>query len=396
MSESGRETTIGAGSIRPIVITSSALLLGWALVEPAGLFVVDSPVLFEARYVVGYVTVVPCCIGMIRMARNLERDEIPVEFHSSIGRYWVLGASGFLAFNVALMTFFPMESPWLVSSWLRWPVALGGAVGLFVGVSQTHSIVNTLRAERQSLRAQHMETQRDLIDHLNGILRHEVLNSTQVIIGTAGSIQDADEPVEPTDERIERIHRHGEELTAVIQEVKALLNATQSDRDLRPVDLADVLRREAETIREDHPEVDLELRVDDDDVCVRGDELFDRIFGSLFRNAVEHNDTGSLRISVVVETTAQSAVVSVSDDGDGIPERKLETLFDRPQTTDNGLGLYLVAELVGSYRGTIDLVATGNEGTTFEIAFPLADGDPGANPDPDPETDSSVNAERQV
>jgi len=384
VSETSRGSTIAPGSIRPIVITSSALLLVWSLVEPVGLFAVGSPVPVETKYVVGYVTIVPCCIGTIRMARNLHTDEIPVEFHSSIGRYWVLGASGFLAFNVALMLFFPTESVWVVSSWLRWAFSLGGAIGLFVGISQARSIVHALRAERQSLRAEHMERQRDLIDHLNGILRHEVLNSTQVIVGTADAIRDADEP---TDERIERILRHGEDLTAVIQEVKTLLNATQSDRNLRPIGLADVLRTEAERIREDHPEVDLELRVADD-VAVRGDELFGRIFGNLLRNAVDHNDTASLGISVVVETVSGSAVVSVSDDGEGIPERKLETLFDRPQTDDNGLGLYLVSELVESYGGTIDLVDTGDEGTTFEITFPVADADPSPGPETGPERDT--------
>jgi len=402
-----RGSTIGPGSIKPIIITSSILLLGWSLVEPVGLFAVDSPVLLEARYFVGYVTIVPCCVGTIWMARNLQTDEVPVEFHSAIGRYWVLGAIGFLVFNVALMLFFPTESVWLVSAWSRWALSLGGAIGLFIGISQVRSIVHTLRAERQSLRAEHLETQRDLIDHLNGILRHEVLNSTQVIVGTADAIQDADEPVEPTDERIERILRHGEELTTVIQEVKTLLNVTQPDRKLRTIDLVDVVRTEVEKTRDHHPEVDVAVQVDDD-VHVRGDELFGRIFGNLLRNAVDHNDTDSLRISVVVERVVGSAVVSVSDDGGGIPERKLETLFDRPQTDDNGLGLYLVAELVESYGGTIDLVDTGNEGTIFEITFPVAESDrsvdpesgPNRNQDTDPstnpETDTGVDAEQRV
>jgi len=393
-----RGSMIGPGSIKPIIITSSILLLGWSLVEPVGLFAVDSPVLVKARYLVGYVTIVPCCVGMIRMARNMEGDAVPVEFHSSIGRYWLLGSGGFLLFNVSLMLFFPMESVWLVSSWLRWAVSLGGAVGLFIGISQARSVAQTVRAERQSLRAEHLETQRDLIDHLNGILRHEVLNSTQVIVGTTDAIRDADEPVEPTDERIERIHRHGEELTAVIQEVKTLLNATQPDRTVRPTALADVVRTEVDTLRDDYPEVDFDVRVVDD-VRVRGDDLFGRIFGNLLRNAVDHNDTDSLRISVIVERVAGSAVVSVNDDGDGIPERKLGTLFDRPQTDDDGLGLYLVAELVESYDGTIDLIDTGNEGTTFEITFPVAksdsgsSGDPGSGPNRNPDTDPSTNPE---
>lgn len=59
--------------------------------------------------------------------------------------------------------------------------------------------------------------------------------------------------------------------------------------------------------------------------------------------------------------------VRVGDNGPGISPLMRETLFEQSQRADHGLGLYLVRELVVRYGGNIDLVETGQDGSTFEI-----------------------------
>ncbi|SFR97145.1 Signal transduction histidine kinase [Halomicrobium zhouii] len=354
-----------------IISASGFLLLLWSILEPVVLFTSGSSTIFQARYIVGHVTIVPSCLGLIWGGQWLRTSEIPVEHHRRIGLYWILGGVGFLVFNIGLMTFFPTDSLWVVTNWIRWALTLGLAVGLVLGISHSRSIFTTLTAERQTLRAEHMAKQRDLVDQMNGILRHEVLNSTQVIVGNASLLRESDEPIEPTDERLQRILRQGEEVTTVIQEVRSLLSTIQADRQLEPVNLSQSIRAEIAKTEERHPGVSVAADVSDD-IYIEADEVFGRILSNLLGNAVQHNNLSGLVLTVDAEVRDESVRVVIQDNGGGIPEDELETLFSRPDIGDHGLGLHLVKELTLSYGGTIDLIETGEAGTTFELRFPVS------------------------
>ncbi|WP_135663455.1 sensor histidine kinase [Halorhabdus rudnickae] len=353
-----------------LVLGSGVILLGWSLLELVGLFAVGSPVASEPRYMIGYVTHIPASLGLMWGGKWLQESELHSKYYRSVTTYCAVGGFGFLVFNVGLMSFFPSESIWLTINWLRWALSLGLIVGLYVGISQARTIYHTLMAERQSLRAQHLEQQRDLVDDMNSILRHEVLNATQTILGTVGLLQDESKPIDPEDERLERIRHQGQELADVIRDVRSLLHTKQDGRELEAINLTEVLRSEVENVRDRHPTVEIEESVPEA-VTVRGDELLGRVFGNLLANAVEHNDPADLRIRVAGTVRDGAVVVRIEDDGDGIPDRNLDMLFERPRHGDHGLGLYIVSKLLDSYGGSIDVVTTGDEGTAIEVTLPL-------------------------
>lgn len=350
---------------------SGALLLVWSLLEPVGLVAISSPDVFKLRYGIGYVTIVPSCLGLVWGGRWLAKSDVSADYDRTVGSFVLLGGAGFLVFNVFLMLFFPTESIWIVANWVRWALSMGLGVGLVVGISYSRGLSERITAERHSLRAEYMQEQRDLVNQMNDILRHEVLNAAQVVHGNAALLRDADERIDPADERIERIYHQGEELTDVVREVRALLDTIEEERSLETVQLGTVLDGEIRTLRSNHPDIEVETDVPAD-LTIEADELLGRVFGNLLRNAAEHNDPDSLRITVEADVTADSVVVTIRDDGDGIAETELETLFDRPQVGTHGLGLYLVNRLVESYGGTVTLAETGPDGTTFRLEFPRA------------------------
>lgn len=80
------------------------------------------------------------------------------------------------------------------------------------------------------------------------------------------------------------------------------------------------------------------------------------------------------RISVSVEAADDEAVISVSDNGVGIPPEVRDRLFDPRFSTkpDNeGLGLAIVRDIVGSARGTVEVFSEVGIGTTLTVKLPV-------------------------
>jgi len=100
------------------------------------------------------------------------------------------------------------------------------------------------------------------------------------------------------------------------------------------------------------------------------DQIY-RVFINLMRNAA---DAGARTVRVSAKRTAQGAVVTVADDGPGIPPKAQERLFQpfagtvRPGGT--GLGLAIARDLLRAHGGDILLAATGRDGTQFRLHVP--------------------------
>lgn len=97
---------------------------------------------------------------------------------------------------------------------------------------------------------------------------------------------------------------------------------------------------------------------------------------NLARNGMEAmEDKGVLHISTRHEQ--DSIVLSIRDEGTGIPQDKIKHLFEPFFTTKQrgtGLGLSLCLSIAERHRGRIDVSSKLGEGTTFVVSFDLATG----------------------
>ena len=104
--------------------------------------------------------------------------------------------------------------------------------------------------------------------------------------------------------------------------------------------------------------------------------LFEWVMENLIKNAVDAMDgNGSITVSVAVE--GETAYVTVSDTGKGIPRKNFKTIFNTGYTTKTrgwGLGLTLARRIVDQYHGGHIYVKDSEpgRGTTFRIDLPLA------------------------
>jgi signal transduction histidine kinase len=124
------------------------------------------------------------------------------------------------------------------------------------------------------------------------------------------------------------------------------------------------------------------------DMVAYGDEhLLARVFDNLLRNAVQYNrDGGTVEVTGHFEEAAGDwttgfAVVEIRDTGSGIAEQDRDRIFERFYRTDEsrsrrtggvGLGLSICREIVTLFGGTVRVLASSPEGSTFEVRLPGA------------------------
>ncbi|MDQ3510427.1 MAG: PAS domain S-box protein, partial [Pseudomonadota bacterium] len=105
-----------------------------------------------------------------------------------------------------------------------------------------------------------------------------------------------------------------------------------------------------------------------------------QIFGNLLNNAAKFSDSGG-RITVMVEQREGEAIARVRDTGIGIPQDKLEAIFDMFTQADQslershgglGIGLTLVRQLVEMHGGSVGVSSAGaGMGSEFVVRLPL-------------------------
>lgn len=347
-------------------------------------------------FLAGTATTLPFLLGVAYAGEWLEASGVDAARHGRVWR-WTLGAAvTSIAINVVLMTVLPVASALQAFAWLRWGASVGAGVGALVGVTEARAVQNASDAARSEARATHFERERDRLDYLNSLLRHEVLNAANEIQGYASLLRDEHDPDSPVAEYTDRIDDRTDALTSVIDDVSVLLQASRQPDAVDPVDAAAVVEDECERLSDRYDDAWVSV-VALETAPVATDSLLSRVVRALLENAVEHDDEGAeTTVSVTVDAGDDLVTVRVTDDGSGVPDAAVESLFERPsrRTADHPLGLYIAAKLVEGYGGEIPLVETGPSGSTFEVTLPAADADQsiGVQSDERPVAEAGVEA----
>ncbi|HEY1022031.1 MAG TPA: ATP-binding protein [Flavisolibacter sp.] len=101
-------------------------------------------------------------------------------------------------------------------------------------------------------------------------------------------------------------------------------------------------------------------------------------FLNIIINAVEAMEPDKGILSITIDTAKDLHIVTIQDNGCGIPEENVSRLFEPYFTSKrNGMGLGLAATLniLQSHRANIDVSSVLKQGTTFTISFPAVAAD---------------------
>lgn len=357
--------------IPPIILGSGILYLCVVVIEMVYVLFVSNPL--GDAWIAGLVTSVPFIFIVIYQGVWLPTSFVSPRRYQRVGLWYVGGLSIFVIINLIIMITITPDSGFEFLSWGRWAMTIGAGIGLLIGVFEARSVKKAIEAERERVRAEEAENKNEMLKYLNATLRHEILNSTSIITGYADLALSEQDTNESISNKLSIIKSHTQEMEGVIEDVRLLLEASKNEADTQPIDLIELLTEEIETIQNTYSEVVIETSLPEYAVA-EADQPLRRVFANLFHNAVEHNNAETPQISVAVKMEPNDIIIEISDNGPGIPDDRLDTVFDQNVRHDSnhGLGLALTQTIINSYDGSIKIAETDSDGTVFELRLTRA------------------------
>ena len=213
----------------------------------------------------------------------------------------------------------------------------------------------------------------------NRILRHNLRNDLNVVLGHAENIGDEHPDAEREAGIIRRKANELIEISEKAREVGKTLDA--DDRTRRQIDLTTCVERTCAEFRQTYPDADVTADLPDA-VTVYADKTLEAAIGEVLENAIEHNDRARPTVTLSVSAAGGNdewVELTVADDGPGIPEEERTVLVEGEETAlhhGSGLGLWLANWIVGKFGGELRF-GTGETGVEAEAATGEAHHDAG-------------------
>jgi signal transduction histidine kinase len=232
------------------------------------------------------------------------------------------------------------------------------------GRDEIHRLATTLNQmldRQEAARAR----QRSFVADAAHELRSPLAN-LRVALEVAGHHGEAP-PVEDLLADVDRLIRLADDLLLLAR------TETRAPARAAPVELVDLASRTAER----YPGVRVKPALYGPQWTVGDEVALERAVANLLDNAVRHARDA---VTVAVTRDGESVLVTVADDGPGIPAADAERVFDRFTRLDDartrdaggaGLGLAIVREIVTAHGGTVRL-ADADPGVRAEIRLPAA------------------------
>lgn len=197
-----------------------------------------------------------------------------------------------------------------------------------------------------------------------------ISNAAHQLRNPAAAVQSMAEAVRDAKDEDERDRRIVELVAASRRSAKIAVQLLSLDRlkqpaqeaDFKPLELRDLLRSACADMG---PQVlanglDFELKMADQDVWIKGDQIYlVEAVKNLIDNAMTHGGKSLSQITVSLQAEADTALITVEDDGKGLNPDQSEAAFSRfsqvGPSTGSGLGLAIVASVAERHQGRVKI-----------------------------------------
>jgi PAS domain S-box-containing protein len=261
--------------------------------------------------------------------------------------------------------------------------ATGGMLGILIDISDSKELEREMEVARELAESAN-ETKSAFLANMS----HELRTPMNAIIGYAEMLKEdaEDDENEEIIPDLDHIITAGRHLLQLINDVLDIskIEAGRMELYLEDFDIATMISDAASTVTtlvEKNNNV-LDIQVEENLGSMHADLTKVRqIVFNLVSNAAKFTSDGKVGIEAsAVEIGGQSCIrLAVTDTGIGIPEEKLEHIFEEFSQADNsttrnyggtGLGLALVRKFARMMGGDIRVESTTGEGSTFILEVP--------------------------
>ncbi|MYS79890.1 sensor histidine kinase [Embleya scabrispora] len=212
---------------------------------------------------------------------------------------------------------------------------------------------------------------------------HELKTPVGALSLLAEAVMDASDDPEAIIRFAGRMQIESARLTNLVQELIDL-SRVQNDHPLHhvgPVPLDELVAEAADRCRQAAESKQITLAIGGDrELIVPGDHnQLVMALGNLVENAVNYSPART-RVDIEVRAEARMAVITVSDQGLGIPQRDLDRIFERFYRVDparsratggTGLGLSIVKHIAAGHGGEVTVRSLEGVGSTFTLVLPF-------------------------
>ncbi len=201
-----------------------------------------------------------------------------------------------------------------------------------------------------------------------------VRNPAAALAGTINRILKKEDLPEPLRERLSGLVAEANKLESIVRDYENILKTRHTMFEVE--DLNDLISSILPLVEAERRSKNVSLRVrlwDTPLRCMANRQFLRVALQQVLKNAVEAAPEEG---NVTVATTAseRDVIVSVSDDGPGIPADEIPQIFNlfySKKMYSMGMGLALVKQIVEEHKGKVMVESQPGKGTTFRLVLPM-------------------------
>ncbi|MCY1023609.1 sensor histidine kinase [Pyxidicoccus sp. MSG2] len=246
----------------------------------------------------------------------------------------------------------------------------------------TRDLTDRRNAEAERLRLAQAQEAIRLRDEFLSIASHELKTPLSAILLQLQSLLHGSQSLEPKLRiKAERAYKGGERLTDLVETLLDVSRIATGKLALTPArfDLARSVGEVVDRFREQATKAGCELTLQlDESVTGEWDRLrVEQVVTNLLANALKY--AAGTPVELAVRAEGDTAVLTVSDQGPGVPECERARIFGRFERAASirhfggmGLGLYVVQQIMEAHGGAVAIEGVAPHGARFIVTLPRA------------------------
>jgi PAS domain S-box-containing protein len=264
--------------------------------------------------------------------------------------------------------------------WVKLSMSLTREDGDAVGVAVIEDVTERKHAEQDLREADRRK------DEFLAVLAHELRNPLAPIRNSLHVLRLSGGAESGVGRVVDMMERQVLHMVRLVDDLLEVSRISRGKIELRkePLTLAPVLRGALDTSRPllEAARHALVVEIPEEDIPIDGDAVrLQQVFANLLNNSARYTPPGG-EIRLAARTEGAAAIVTVKDNGEGIPRQMLGRVFNmftqvntgRQAQGGLGIGLTLARTLVHLHGGSIEAASEGpGKGSEFTVTLPLAE-----------------------